>query len=295
MEPATEELLLQLRTLGEDTRMRLVALCGQGECSVSELTDIIGLSQPRTSQHLKQLCDSGLLQRFRDGKRVFYRLPIRQSTAVRQLLGLMPLQDEQFRRDRERLRGLRGELVGGEAHTPAEDAVDRAIHRAILDLTVTAPIGDLLDIGCGRGRMLKLLAGRAHRVVGVDIDAGARQLARAELMLAGLPNCSLRQGDMYQLPFADAQFDTIILDDVLGVAARPVVALAEAARLLRGNGRLFILLALAKGSGADTQHAVADWSAAAGLRLAPARVVPRKDPRWFLAVATLAQSGTIAA
>jgi ubiquinone/menaquinone biosynthesis C-methylase UbiE len=29
-------------------------------------------------------------------------------------------------------------------------------------------------------------------------------------MLAGLPNCSLRQGDMYQLPFDNAQFDTVI-------------------------------------------------------------------------------------
>jgi ArsR family transcriptional regulator len=295
MENATADLLLQLRTLGDATRMRLVALCGQGECSVSELTRVVGLSQPRTSQQLKQLCDAGLLVRFRDGKRIFYTLPRRQSSTARQLLALMPLHDEQFRRDAVRLRRLRGELVGSDEMPMSEDAADRDIHRAILDLTVTAPIGDLLDVGCGRGRMLKLLAGRAHRAVGVDIDSSARQMARAELMLAGLPGCSLRQGDMYQLPFADAEFDTIILDDVLGTAEQPVAVLREAARLLRDNGRLFILMALSNDPGDALRGALAGWSASAGLRLAPARAVPKTDPHWLLSVATMPQSRDAAA
>ncbi|MDH4047613.1 MAG: metalloregulator ArsR/SmtB family transcription factor [Gammaproteobacteria bacterium] len=295
MEKATEDLLLQLRTLGDAVRMRLVALCGQGECSVSELAKIAGLSQPRTSQHLKQLCDAGLLTRFRDGKRVYYSLPQRQGGSARQLLALIPQDDESFRRDRLRLRQMRGALVSGDEAELPEEVVDRAIHRAILELTVTAPIGDLLDVGCGRGSMLKLLAGRAHRVVGVDIDADTRQLARAELMLAGLPNCVLRQGDMYQLPFSDAEFDTIILDDVLGSAARPVAVLREAARLLRANGRLFILMALAADPGDELRRKIAGWGASAGLRLSPARVVPRRNPQWLLSVATLSQSRDAAA
>jgi len=295
MENSTAELLLQLRALGDDTRMRLVALCAQGECSVSELTQVLGLSQPRTSQHLKQLCDTGLLLRFRDGKRVFYSLPVRQTGTVRQLLALIPLQDEQFRRDALRLRQMRGEMVSADEQPQQDEAADRAIHRAILDLTVAAPIGDLLDVGCGRGRMLKLLAARAHRVVGVDIDPGSRQTARAELLLAGLPNCSLRQGDMYQLPFDDGEFDTIIMDDVLGSATRPVVALTEAARLLRTGGRLFILMTLENETGNETRQKIAAWSASAGLRLAPARVVPKKVPRWLLSVATVQQSHGVAA
>jgi SAM-dependent methyltransferase len=292
---SSSELLQQLRVLADDTRMRLVALCAQGECSVSELTAVAGQSQPRTSQHLKQLCDAGLLVRFRDGKRVFYRLPSRQSRSARQLLDLIPLQDEPFRNDLLRLRQLRGEAVSNEDIPAQEEASDRDIHRAILDLTVTAPVGDLLDIGCGRGRMLKLLAARAHRVVGVDIDSGARQLARAELMLAGLPNCSLRQGDMYQLPFDDAQFDTVILDDVLGDAARPVVALKEAARMLRKNGRVLILMSLAAELSNELRDRIAGWSAAAGLRLSPPRVVPKKKPRWLVSVATLPESHDVAA
>ncbi len=191
MKASTQTLLLQLKALGDPTRLRLVALCQQGECSVSELTQVLGLSQPRVSQQLKQLCDVGLLDRFRDGKRVFYRVPGNRaaSAALLQLLALIPAGDPEFESDRKLLRQRRVRRVDETDTKPRDDSADRALHRVILDLTVTAPIGHLLDVGCGRGAILKLLASRASRVVGVDIDASARQLARAELLLAGIPNC----------------------------------------------------------------------------------------------------------
>ncbi|HEX7718506.1 MAG TPA: class I SAM-dependent methyltransferase, partial [Woeseiaceae bacterium] len=175
------------------------------------------------------------------------------------------------------------------------DVADRALHRALLDLTVAAPLGDLLDIGCGRGRTLKLLANRANRAVGVDIDATARQMARTELLLAGLPNCSLRYGDMYRLPFEDKEFDTVILDDVLGNAERPALALLEAKRLTSDGGRLVILQRLASAPAGEMQRALAEWSSAAGLRLGPARLVPPIQPQWLLAAATLAKGNVAAA
>jgi DNA-binding transcriptional ArsR family regulator len=295
MEMAIEPFLAQLKALADPVRLRLVALCRHGECSVSELTEILGQSQPRVSQHLKQLCDAGLLERFRDGKRVYYRVPLlKGGTAGRRLLELIP-EDRLALADTERLRRLRGRAAPPDAEAGEEAVTDRAVHRALLDLTITAPLGDLLDIGCGRGRTLKLLASRANRAVGVDTDATARQLARSELMLAGLPNCSLRQGDMYQLPFADGEFDTIILDDVLADAARPVRALVEAKRLLRGGGRLIVLLRLGMRPPAELQQSLAAWSAAAGLRLGPARLVPKKAPAWSLSVATTAQDHIAAA
>ena len=294
MESGTEHLLLQLRTLADPIRLRLLALCRQGECSVSELTQALGLSQPRVSQHLKKLCEASLLERFRDGKRVYYRLPAGQGKAAigRRLLDLLPADDPVMLADAGRLRESRGS--GAQDIAPGE-AIPRALHRMLLGLTVTAPLGNLLDIGCGRGRLLKLLASRANRAVGVDIDAGARQLARTDLMLAGLPNCSLRQGDMYRLPFADGEFDTIILDDVLADAERPVQALAEAKRLLSPGGRVFVLQALSNRSAMELQKLLAGWSASAGFRLAPARFAPEKSPDWLLSVATRADAKSAAA
>src|SRR6202008_2949498 len=69
-----EHLLAALRAVAEPTRLPLVVLCARGELTVSELTQILGQSQPRVSRHLKLLCEAGLLDRFREGSWVFYRL-----------------------------------------------------------------------------------------------------------------------------------------------------------------------------------------------------------------------------
>jgi ubiquinone/menaquinone biosynthesis C-methylase UbiE len=297
MTNVTEQIATQFKALADPVRMRLVALCRQGECSVSELTGVIGLSQPRISQHLKQLCNAGILQKFRDGKWVFYRVTARRSSdgvSRRRLLDLIPVNDPVFRKDLALLQELRGDS-GPVTLDHTERQGDRALFKVLVELTVTAQLGDLLDIGCGRGQLLKLLGTRANRAVGIDIDSDATRLARTELMLAGLPNCSLRSGDMYRLPFADADFDTIILDDVVAAATYPVRALKEARRVLKPKGRLIILLAVGKRPPVELQKRLAEWSRAAGLRLAPARLAPKNNPEWLLSVATASGSQSAAA
>jgi ArsR family transcriptional regulator len=289
-----EQLVAQLKALADPVRLRIVMLCGQGECSVSELTRVLGLSQPRVSQHLKQLCNVGLLERFRDGHFVYYRLMAggQQAALRRKLLALIPADDASFLEDIERLRGLRG---GGVDSVDEAVIGNRSLHRALVELTVAAPVGDLIDIGSGHGKILKLLASRARRAVGVDVDPDARRFARAQLLLAGLPNCTLRQGDMYRLPLGDNEFDTAILDDVLFEAERPTHAIAEAVRVLRPGGRLLLLAATGQRDFHDNATQLASWCADSGLRLAPARPVPAKQPEWLLAVATKHEAATAVA
>jgi ArsR family transcriptional regulator len=295
MQTSTEQLLTRLKALADPVRMRILALCAQGECSVSELTQVLALSQPRVSQHLKQLCATGLLERFRDGQFAYYRVPLRGADASerRRLLALLPTDEPAFDRDVARLQEARG--IPAAAVEAVADADARRLHRALVELAVTAPLGDLLDIGSGRGRILKLLASRARRVVGVDTDADARQFARSELLLAGVENASLRKGDMYALPFEDREFDTVILDDTLGTADEPILAICEARRLLKPNGSLILLAQVAGGESAPLEGLFASWCQAAGLRLAPPRRVPRNDPSWLMAVATPADAGAAAA
>jgi len=283
MTTSTENLLRQFKALADPTKLRLVALCGIAECSVSELTTVTGQSQPRISQHLKQLCAAALLERFRDGHFVFYRVPMKGSDPVarRRLLALLPDDEPQFAQDVERLRQLRAT----DDHVLRTDD-DRLLQRALVELTVSRPLGDLLDIGCGQGRLLKLLASRAHRVVGVDIDSDARRLARAEMLLAGLPNCTLRQGDMFSLPFDDGEFDTIIFDDVLAADEQPTKAIQEALRLLSDSGRILLLASVDDRDTARLRNDFAEWAASTGLRLAAPRSIPAKIPAWLLAVAT---------
>ena len=285
MQSSTGQLITHLKAFADPIRLRLLALCVRGECTVSELTQVMGQSQPRISQHLKQLCDSGLLERFRDGHFVYYRVPLaaEQATQRRRLFALLPTDEPAYESDFDKLCALRAEQ--GLAVPEKDDDAVRYLHRALIELTVSMPLGDLIDIGCGQGRILKLLGSRAKRAVGVDIDADARQLARTELLLAGVENCSLRNGDMYALPFADGEFDTVILDDVLADAKRPMVAIAEARRILKSAGRLLLLSRAGEGGTPQFEKQMAVWCGAAGLRLASPRRVPAKDPRWILAVA----------
>ncbi|MGI9493298.1 MAG: ArsR/SmtB family transcription factor, partial [Geminicoccaceae bacterium] len=68
-----DDVLSSLRAAADLSRLRLLLLCAQGEWTVSELTQILGQSQPRVSRHLKLLADAGLLERIPEGSWVFYR------------------------------------------------------------------------------------------------------------------------------------------------------------------------------------------------------------------------------
>ena len=63
-----------LRAAGEPTRLRILSLLAGEELSVMEMSRILDQSQPRVSRHLKLMTDAGLIERFPDGARVYYRL-----------------------------------------------------------------------------------------------------------------------------------------------------------------------------------------------------------------------------
>ncbi|MEL6302106.1 MAG: metalloregulator ArsR/SmtB family transcription factor [Pseudomonadota bacterium] len=227
-----------LKAAAEPTRLRLLVLCARGELSVSDLVAVLGQSQPRVSRHLKVLCDAGLLERYRDGHWVLFRVPLVGSGAdlVHRLLDPLDSNDPQLAPDKRRL-----EALLGEQQPAAVDPMLRRFNRLLLSYFLTQPVGELLDVGVGSGAVLKLLAQRATQAVGIDVDLASRQAARRELLRNGLQHCSIRSGDMHALEFDDDTFDTVILDEVLMQSDQPANVLREAMRVLRGSGRLLIV------------------------------------------------------
>jgi ubiquinone/menaquinone biosynthesis C-methylase UbiE len=256
-----ESVLAALRAAAEATRLRLLLLLSRGELTVGELTQILGQSQPRVSRHLKLLCDAGLLDRFPEGNRVFYRLADHDGPGrevARRLVELVPEHDALVALDAERLAALtaaRAEAAHAYFRRNAAqwDKIrslyvdDREVERALGELlpaegdAAANAVRDLLDIGTGTGRMLELFAPRVQRAVGIDLSREMLAVARANLERARLGNCSVRQGDMYQLPLPGGTFDAVLLHQVLHYAERPAAALAEAARMLRPGGRLIVI------------------------------------------------------
>jgi len=268
-------LLDTLKAAAEPTRLRLLALCSCGELTVSELTEVLGQSQPRISRHLKILCTAGLLDRFREQSWVFYRVPVRGPGAetARDLLRLLPGDDPALTLDRERLEQVLERRAALAGDLPAGEPSPAGVDARILGLLGGEPLGELLDIGTGTGRMLRLLGRSAATAVGIDISRRMLMLARSNLHAAGLANLSVRQGNMYQLRFADGSFDTVTIDQVLFQAEQPADVLREAARVLRPGGRLLLVEfltgesegAVGQGEILVTRDALAAWFAGAGL------------------------------
>jgi SAM-dependent methyltransferase len=291
-----EELLAGLRAAAEPTRLRLLVLCAENELTVTELTAILGQSQPRVSRHLKLLCEGGLLERFREGNWVFYRLARGGKGVARRLVDLVSGEDPTVLRDRARLSEIERERERNAsayfARNAHQWAAIRSLHvpeqeveAALKQFIEGAGIADLLDIGTGTGRMLEVFGPQVDHAVGLDLSRDMLAVARVNLERAQLRNCTVRHGDMYALPFAVPSFDLVILHQVLHFAERPAEAVAEAARVLRPGGRLVIVdfaphqLEALREEHAHRRLGFADdevrgWVAEAGLASAPAIHLP---------------------
>jgi ArsR family transcriptional regulator len=247
-----EHLLLALRAAAEPTRLRLLALAARGEFCVMEFTEILGQSQPRLSRHLKLLCDAGLLERVPEGTNVWFALPAGDTLAlVHDLLSRLPPDDPTLEADRRQAARVLAERarVASESfrrqgadwdEMRALDLPARRVEDALVSL-VPQDAGRLLDIGTGTGRVLELLAPRISRGLGIDASKSMLALARARLARANGAHCTVRLGDMYRLPLADASFDIAVLQMVLHHAEDPAGALAEVARVLRPGGRMIVI------------------------------------------------------
>jgi ubiquinone/menaquinone biosynthesis C-methylase UbiE/DNA-binding transcriptional ArsR family regulator len=243
-----------LKAAGESTRLRILALLGEAELTVSDLTDILRQSQPRISRHLRLLAEAGLVDRFREGSWAFFRLGERGGAAefARELIKRLDPADPTLARDRERLTAVRTARANAAQayfgrHAAEWDRIrklhvaDEAVEAAISGALAGTEIRALLDLGTGTGRMLELFGPAIERGLGLDLSLDMLALARARLDRAGLRHCSVRQGDIYDLALPKESFDVVIIHQVLHFLDDGARAIAEAARVLRPSGRLLVV------------------------------------------------------
>jgi ubiquinone/menaquinone biosynthesis C-methylase UbiE len=293
-----EQLLTALRAVAEPTRLRLVVLCARGELTVSELTQMLGQSQPRVSRHLKLLCEAGLLDRFREGSWVFYRLSQAGPAAAlaRQLVSACGGDDPTVALDLQRLAAIKRQRAEAAAAYFRRNAAqwhlirslyvdEREVEAALVEILTGADPRDLLDIGTGTGRILEILAPRVENALGIDQSREMLAVARVNLERAGLDNGRVRLGDMYQLALPDASFDAVVIHQVLHYADRPPAVIAEAARVLRPRGILVLVdfaphdLEFLRAEHAHRRlgfgdREIAEWCRAGGLDPAAPRQLP---------------------
>jgi SAM-dependent methyltransferase len=100
---------------------------------------------------------------------------------------------------------------------------------------------DVLELACGNGYNLVLLAERNPSVRFVGVDLISSQVSRAREALADLALADARVGDFQALAIGDGSQDCVFVIESLCHATDLARALSEIARVLRPDGRLVVV------------------------------------------------------
>lgn len=137
----------------------------------------------------------------------------------------------------------------------------------------------VLDVGCGDGPVMRLLAPR-HRLVGLDLDPVAVSAA-ARYGLAVV-------GDACALPFDDATFDVVVLGQALDkIPLEPAVR--EIGRVVRPGGR--VILEVGTWFDVSLWPNLAYWAVRRRLPGRLRMTAPLRRDRWRTLRETLASHG----
>jgi len=253
--PSAAELF---RVLGDDDRLRLLALCAADELTVGELAELMRDSQSQVSRKCQPLRAAGLLHARREGTRTLL-------SAASVAAGVhAPVVDAALREGR-RLCVADGSLARVPRVVAEREEVSRkffdgaeageAGHAGGADLphAFTGVIAPLLpgralavDVGAGEGAFLPVLSPLYERVFALDRSRARLARCAARVARLGLPNVRQIEGSVDDPAVMDevqrrGGADLVLVARVLHHAARPAEMLAACGRLLRRGGHLVLL------------------------------------------------------
>ena len=242
------------RLLGDEDRLRLLALCAAEELTVGELATLLGESQPQVTRKSQPLREAGLLAARKDGTRILLRAePSTDAVVLAALAAGRTLCEHD----------------GSLAKVPALVAqreetsrrlfahVDSAAEPLVVDGAQLLPLLPMLapllpgralavDVGAGEGALLPLLSPLYERVVAIDRSAARLARCAERVGALGLPNVRLREGAVEDAGIVEeitraGGADLVVVSRVLHHVARPQELLSAAARLARPGGHVVVV------------------------------------------------------
>jgi len=235
-----------MHSLGDRNRIRILLVLARGPMTVGEVSSVLGLTQPNASRHLKAMHQAGLLSRRGDAGRAWYSID-RSDPLVSAIASLLDSHRERLggsdsdmdslalcyeRRSEQareffRRRADRWEEISAGLPDPGTYAEDVS--------SMLGSGGTAVELGCGTGGMIPLLA-RSFGMV-IAVDSSPEMLMRAR---RAAPGADLRLGMLEHVPVGDACADAALAHMVLHHLADPRRAFPEAARILKPGGRLVV-------------------------------------------------------
>ncbi len=252
---AETDYLTACKAAGDELRMQILHLLGQGSFSVLEICDILAVKQSSLSHHLKRLIEANLLVKKREGNSIFYARPLLlQQNAFNAWLGLLfaGIDDtQQFTRLQQAgLQQVWQERKQACAQFFARHADEFKAQQDLiasydqygttLQGILTAYQGEAgaaLELGVGEGSFLPALAARFKQVYAIDIAKEMLDLAAQKVHQLQLTNVQLALAGSESW---HTQMDFISINMVLHHVPSPKTVLVDAAALLKPQGTLLI-------------------------------------------------------
>jgi ArsR family transcriptional regulator len=241
------QILKALKSLAEESRLRILRLLVREELSVAELQEILGMGQSRISMALSQLRQAELVELRKSAQKSMYRFSGDES--LRDLIGKAELDLPERRADddaltlvlakrKDQMRAYFDELAGrfGKDYVPGRSW--KALAEMLLKLL---PPMTIADIGAGEGTLSLLLSQRAVKVYAIDNSERMVAYGRDVLSRSNVANVEYLLGDLEEIPLPNASVDLALFSQSLHHALHPGKALAEAHRILRPGGRLVVM------------------------------------------------------
>lgn len=246
------EITKLLKALGDETRFRIIQILRSGTYTVNEILFIIGGRQSNISHHLKILSDNCLVESKKEGMWIYYRLSAFYREHFAKIIenfdkSWLPEEIENdnvkiamiLKKRQEQAEEYFASINENE-HKQLMQFLDNIFSSAEIANVIKEHFHTILDIGCGNGRNLPVLAPFCDKVLGVDRSAKMLQMAEHLAKKAAL--CyELFNSDVTLLPFANDTIDAIFINMVLHHVPVPQQAINEAARVLRKNGKIFLI------------------------------------------------------
>ncbi len=238
------------KAAADETRLRLLNLLLHYELNVNEIVDIFEMGQSRISRHLKILSDCGILQHRRDGLWVFYKVAnlgsgSRFIKSVEHLIRNDISLDQDLKEHEEKIKEIlkRREVFFDEMAPRLDIVKDEIFGNVEIENIISEtlePSRVFADLGCGNGELLAVVASKMDWMIGVDrskimLEESQRKFKELKIV------AELRIGEIESLPIEDNEIDSALISMVLHHLESPELALLEAARVVKKDGKLLVV------------------------------------------------------
>lgn len=239
----TPQALPLLRALAEPVRIRIYLLLKKAPLTVSELSEILTLSQSNTSHHVKALRAVDLLLAEKIGQHTYYDIDTivlkkPQVAHLFQTIEELGYEITETKSDTLKLKSVLAARTEGAFTRWRMEQPDLPYSDIFAHLAAGCS-GTVLDIGCGEGDFFEALRVSFCHVIGIDINM--EHLQKAYLRTHALENTAVFLADSAQIPFKENAVDAVVLRMALSQMQDAPKALTEAMRVLKPNGFVSII------------------------------------------------------